>query len=60
MTPSRKSLTLYMVITALGAAGTMMMGVLKRLSERGGGEGEREMGGRREMVRWETDDNSVY
>lgn len=35
MTPSRKSLTLYMVITALGAAGTMMMGVLKRLSERG-------------------------
>ena len=34
MTPSRKSLTLYMVITAVGEAGTMTMGVLKRLSER--------------------------
>ena len=54
MTPSRKSLTLYIVITAVGEAGTMMMGVLKRLSERGdrwggGGRGKGGGGKKRKM-----------
>lgn len=47
-------MTLYIVITAVGEAGTMMMGVLKRLSERGdrwggGGRGKGGGGKKRKM-----------